>query len=136
VRAQRLDRLVELDLAALDLHTRGVGRIGNVARGDRAVELQGLGGLANEGDLEALHLVGDLLGLAAALEVLGLQHVPLRFEVGDVVFGGAQRLLLRQQVVAGKARLHLHHVAHLAELGYALEQDDVHRHGWAPYAIR
>ena len=48
VRAQRLDRLVELDLAALDLDACGGGAVGDVARGDRAVELQGLGGLADE----------------------------------------------------------------------------------------
>src|SRR3954469_6712785 len=32
VRAERLDRLVELDLAALELDALGVGRIGDVAR--------------------------------------------------------------------------------------------------------
>ena len=43
----------------------------------------------DEADLEALQLGRDLLGLAAALEVLRLQHFALRFEVGDVVLGGA-----------------------------------------------
>ena len=70
VRAERLDRLVELDLAALDLDAGGGGAVGDVARGDRAVELQRLGGLADEGDLEVAHLGGDSLGLLAALEVL------------------------------------------------------------------
>jgi len=42
VRAQRLDRLVELDLAALDLDALRGGAVGDVARGDRAVELQRL----------------------------------------------------------------------------------------------
>src|SRR3546814_2440056 len=38
----------------------------------------------------------------------------------------AQRLALRQQEVAGEAGLHLHHVAHLAELLDSLQQDHVH----------
>src|SRR5882672_9503841 len=96
VRAQGLDRLIELDLAALDL--------------------------------EVAHLGADALGFLATLEAQNLERLTLRFEVGDVVLGGAQRLLLRQQEVAGVTGLHLHHVAHLTELGHALQQDDVHRH--------
>ena len=97
--------------------TPGGGTVGDVARGDRAVELQGLGGLADQRDLEVGHLGGHRLGVLAALEVLRLQRLTLRFEVGDVVLGGAQRLLLRQQEVAGEAGLHLHHIAHLTKLG-------------------
>ena len=37
---RRLDRLVELDLAALDLDARRGGAVGDVARGHRTVELQ------------------------------------------------------------------------------------------------
>src|SRR5216683_2898342 len=128
VRAQGLDRLIELDLAALDLDACGGSAIGDVARGHRTVELQGLGRLADEDDLEVAHLGADALGFLATLEVLSLQRLTLRFEVGDVVLGGAQRLLLRQQEVAGVTGLHLHHVAQLTELGHALQQDDVHRH--------
>ena len=40
-----------------------------------------------------------------------------------VVLAGPERLLLRQQKVAGKTGLHLHHIAHLPELFDALEQD-------------
>ena len=59
-----LDRLVELDLAALDLDAGGGGAVGDVARGHRTVELQRLGRLADEGDLEVAHLAGDRFGLA------------------------------------------------------------------------
>ena len=43
-----------------------------------------------------------------------------------VVLGGAQRLLLRQQEVAGVAVLDVDDVAHLAEAADALEENDLH----------
>ena len=46
-----------------------------------------------------------------------------RFAIG---FGGAERLALRQEKVAGEAVLDGDDVAHLAEAPNALEQDDLH----------
>src|SRR5262249_60758610 len=100
----------------------------------RAVEMPGLAGLADDDDGDAVDLAGDAFGLLAAGEVVGLQLGALLLEAGLVGVGGAKRLLLRQEVVAGEAGLHAHHLAHLAELLDALEQDDVH--GETPTSTR
>ena len=65
VEADRLDRLVEGDLAARDREAAGVDRLGEVAGRDRAVELPGLAGLADDDEGLAVELGGDRLGLAA-----------------------------------------------------------------------
>ena len=109
-------------------------RVGDVARGDRAVELAALAGLADDDDGDAVELLRHLLRLAAALEILGLELGALLLEIGEVLLGRAQRLLLRQQIVAGKARPHLHDLAHLAQFLHPLEQDDFDRHGASPSA--
>ncbi len=61
-----------------------------------------------------------------SLEIVGLELGALALEHLAVVFGGAQRFLLRQQEVAGVAVLDGDDVAHLAELADALKQDDLH----------
>ncbi len=63
VLAQRLDRLVEFDLAALDLHARSGSAVGDVARGDRTVELAPPEGLGATGGNAS----------AALLDVLDMQ---------------------------------------------------------------
>ena len=107
--------------------------LGDVARGHRAVQAARLARLADDHHGQAGDPLGDPLGLLAALQVLRLELGALLLEARQVVLAGAQRLLLRQQVVAGEAGLHLHHVAHLPELFDALEQDQFHSgHGRAP----
>ncbi len=64
------------------------------------------------------------LGLLAALDVLRLELDALALEPREVVLVGADRLAGRDQVVARVARLHLHQLAHLAELVDALHQDE------------
>ena len=58
--ADRLDRLVELDLVAADGEAFGGEQVGDVARRDRAVELAGFAGRAHDDEALAVELVGDL----------------------------------------------------------------------------
>src|SRR3546814_11781489 len=55
-----------------------------------------------------------------------LQTRTIGFEDLAVGLVGAQRLLARQQEVAGEAVLHLHHIADAAELLDSFEQNHVH----------
>jgi hypothetical protein len=74
----------------------------------------------------AVELLGDLFRFALLLEIARFEldfHV---VEARAVFLGGAQRLAFRQEKVAGEAVLDTHHVAHLAKLGDALEQDHFH----------
>ena len=101
-------------------------RIGDVAGRDRAIKLAAVAGLAQQHEGLAVELARDLFGFFLALEIARFQLRALGFEIVEVGFGRAQRLLLRQQEVAGEAVLHLHHIAHLAELFDAFEQDHLH----------
>ena len=69
---------------------------------------------------------GDGVGLGLALEVVGLELGAAAVEILAVGRGRTQGLFLRQQEIAREAGLHLHDVAHLAEIGDALEQDHFH----------
>ena len=93
----------------------GRSHLGDVAGRDRAVELPGLAGLADDDEGLAVELGGDLLGLALALEVAGLELGPLGLEALAVGLGGAERLALGQEEVAGIAVADADDVAHLAE---------------------
>src|SRR3546814_14393243 len=73
-----------------------------------------------------LELGGDLLGLATALQVVGLELRALRLEAGEIVLRRPHRLFLRQEVIAREARLDRHDVAHLPELLDALHPDHLH----------
>ena len=119
--------------ARATLKPPAVDRVGEVAGRDRAVELAGLAGLADDDEGLAVELRGDRCGLALALEVAGLELGALGFEALGVVLGGAERLALGQQEVAGIAVADADDVAHLAEAGDAFEQD--HLHGISPFAL-
>ncbi len=110
-------------------------RLGDVARRDRAVELAALAGLADDDDAQPVELAGDRFRLALAIEVGGLELRPLGLEIGEVRLGRPHRLLLRQEVVAGKARLHVDDLAHLAKLFDAFEQNDGNHH-YSPWRGR
>ena len=126
VEAQVLDRMVENDLAAVEGEAAGGGGVGDVAGGDRAVEGAAVGGGANHHEGLAVELLRDLLGLAAGLEVAHLELGAVGLEALEVALGGAQRLALGQEEVAGVAVLDGDDLAHLAELGDALEEYDLH----------
>src|SRR3546814_14817242 len=57
----------------------------DVAAVHRAVELTAFARLADDRDGHPLELGGDLLGLATALQVVGLELRALRLEAGEIV---------------------------------------------------
>src|SRR6185312_4159876 len=59
VQAERLDRMIEHDLMALDGETCRGHRLGDVARRYRAVELAAFARLADDGDAELVELAAD-----------------------------------------------------------------------------
>src|SRR5437899_2174314 len=114
--AESADRLLELDLALIDLEAlRGEG-FSDVSSGDGAEELIVLAGLAREADsnaveergllLRGVELGGGLLGEGRANALDGFQ----------VAGGGLDGELVRQQEIAGIAGLHGDDVAAVTEL--------------------
>src|SRR3546814_12511571 len=87
----------------------------DVAAVHRAVELTAFARLADDRDGHPLELGGDLLGLATALQVVGLELRALRLEAGEIVLRRPHRLFLRQEVIAREARLDRPDVAHLPQ---------------------
>ena len=131
--AKRLDRPVEHDLAAVDAEAAGGDDLGDVARGHRAVELAGVAGLPDGEEGLAVELGRHGLGFLLQLEVARLELGAVLLEARQVLLGGAQRLLLRQQEIARIAVLDVDDVAHLAEAADALEKDDLHE--CAPFSL-
>ncbi len=104
----------------------GGDRLRDVASRNRAVELPGFAGLANDDEALAVEhgrLVG---GVALEFVVARLEIGALALELLLVRFGGAQGLAARQQEIPGEAVLDAHRVAHMAELGDALQQNHFH----------
>ena len=126
VKAECLDGLFHHHLVAGDGEA-GLGhRLGDIARGNGSEELTHFRSGANHADGEAVHLAGFGLCLATAGQVVSFTLGLFGFETLEVVLVGAKGLALRQQEVAGVARLHLHDIAHLAELLDAFKQNDFH----------
>ena len=126
VQADRLDRVVEVNLVAADVEAFGSERLDDVASSNRAVELAGFASGADDDEGLAVELFGNRLGFRLALEVTGFERRTLGFETGLVGSVGAQCLAERQEIVAGKAVANLYGFAHLAELGDAFKKNDVH----------
>ena len=78
--------------------------------------------MTNKQKVFAFHLLGILFGVCAAVIVNALQRFTLDVKLHFVVFGCAQRLLLRQQKIAGIAIFNTNDLAHMSELLNALEQ--------------
>ena len=82
--------------------------------------------MAQQREALAIKPLCDFFRFFLLLEIAGFQldfHV---LEPGAVLLGRTQRFALAQQVVPRKAVPNAHDVAHLAELGDALEQDHFH----------
>ena len=101
------------------------GGFGDVAGGDRTVKLAGFARLADDDQLHAVQL--RRRASAALLRSLGV----LRFKLGallfkqfEIGFGRAQRLLVRQQEIAGKTGADLDDLAHLAQALDAFQKND------------
>ena len=105
----------------------GGGGVGDVAGGDRAVERAAVGGGANHHEGLAVELARrPSRPPSSGLEVAGLELGAVGLEALEVGLGGAQRLALGQEEVAGVAVLDGDDLAHLAELGDPLEEYDLH----------
>src|SRR6185437_9167503 len=126
VQAERLDRVLDRDVAAVDLVPGGGQRLGDVARRHRAVELPGLARLADDDHRHPVELAGDLVRGALELVIARLEIGASRLELLLVGLGRPHRLAARQEEIAGVAVLHPHRVADMAELADALQQYDVH----------
>src|SRR4029077_4370245 len=98
----------------------------DVAGTDGAIQLTAITGLTDEDERFSVELLADDFCFFLLLEVARFKLRLLTLEIIAIGPGGAQCLLLRQEKVAGKAVLHLHFVAHLAELFDAFEQNHLH----------
>src|SRR5207245_665699 len=96
------------------------------AAGHRAVELAALARLPDQDVGGPVQLLAGLAGGLAGLGVAGLDLRALALEDLEVGRVGAQRLLPRQQVVAGEAVLDVDHVAQRAPALEPFEQNDFH----------
>src|SRR5262249_6425457 len=101
-------------------------RVGDVAWADRAVKLAAVAGLTDQDEGFSVELLTDDFGFLLLLEIARFELRFLSLEIVAIGLCGAQRLLLRQEKVAGEAVLHLHFVAHLAELFDAFKQYHLH----------
>src|SRR5262245_24867277 len=124
--AQRLHRPVQYDLPAVDVEAPRRNDLRDVARGHRSIELTGVTGLPDGGERLARELSRNAFCVLLQRKVAGLELDTIRFKAGDVFLGCAQRLLLREEKIAGKAVLDVHYVSHLAKAADAFEQDDLH----------
>ena len=126
VDAQALDRRVQDDLRALDLAAFGLDGLGDVATGDRTVQVTGFTGLTDHDVGLAVDLVGDLLCFGLVLLVALLDGGAVEFERFEVGRGRATSLVARQQVVTSEAVLDGDDVADGAEVLDAFQQNDLH----------
>ena len=76
--------------------------------------------------LLSVELDRNRLSLRFELEIARLELGAIALEALAIGFGGAKRLALRQQIVAGEAVLDGDDVAHLPEASDALEKNDLH----------
>src|SRR3546814_21166534 len=83
--------------------------------------------LTDQDDLLAVDVLGTDFGFAAAFRVVGFDLRAVGFEQLAVGVVRAQRLVVGQQVIAGKAVLDVDDIADAAEFLDAFEQDDFHR---------
>ena len=124
--AERLERLVELDLAAVDGEALGLERLGHVTGGDRAEEVVVLAHLAGELERDAGDLAGQDLRLAFLLG--GAAHGRSLHLLDHVLvaLGGLDGQTAGQQEIASVAVCDLHHVAAMAQFLDVFFQDDFH----------
>src|SRR5262245_48842148 len=96
VQPKRLDRPVQHHLAPLDGEAAFGDGFGDVAGRNRAVELAGVAGLADNDEALSVELGRHGLGVALELEVARFELGALALEALAIGFGSAQRLALGQ----------------------------------------
>src|ERR1039457_6369966 len=132
--ADMLQRLIQLDFAAIDRHALMLELVCDVSRGHRAKELIALARLAGEAYGHAL----DLLRQSLSIALLGGSPPHRRglhlLDDGAIGVGGFNRQLLRDEIVAAVALGDLHHFAAGAELRYVFFQNDFHENSVLKFA--
>src|SRR5262245_20658811 len=124
--AELLDRLVELDLAAVHRDACRGEQLRDLRRGDGAEEFALLARAGPHRERHALDPVAQRLVLLALLGDLARHHALLVLELADVALRRQDRLALREQEVAGEAGSDGDEVAGLAEARHRLAQDQLH----------
>src|SRR5579872_7402659 len=125
--ADLLDGLGDLDGPRLDLEALILERVGDHARGDRAVEQPLLVGVDLDGDRgDARQLFGDLLGVADEGSLL-FHHAALgQLELLVHRGGGDAGELAREEEVSRESLAHVHGLAAAAELVHVLPEQHFH----------
>ena len=126
VEADGLDRRIEKHVVARDLEPGGGGRFCDIPGRDGAIELARFAGLAQDHEALAFELAAVAHGGLAALFIFGFENGAVALEFCPVGVGRPQRLVLREEVIAGIAVLDLDDFTHAAELLDALEKNDFH----------
>ena len=122
-----LDRARQLDLALVEHRaTGGLDRVGDLGRGDRAEEPPALAGPRRQGDLQALELALDLVGVAEVANLAAGTRPLDRVDLLLGTLGPRDREALGQQVVAAVAVLDLDNIAGSAKVGHLIGKDDLH----------
>src|SRR5690606_6335776 len=118
--AEGLDRLVEMDLAAVDAELHRSELLGDVDRGDGAEELLLLTHLAADGHLGLGDALGELGGARLALGLGGQRNALLVLDLADVARGRQHGLVVRDEEVAAVTATDLDDVARITEVGDVL----------------
>ena len=116
MQAKLFDRLLKLDLLALNREAFVFQLIRNVTGRNRTVQRAGFRCLTDDDELVTVNFVGMGLGFAAQFSVPRLECSALRFKLSEVRFVRTQCFALRQQEVAAIAVLYRDDFAHVAEL--------------------
>src|SRR5688500_3712501 len=126
VDAERLERLVQVDLALLDVEALRLELLRDVGRRHGAEQLALVADAGGEGDRHLLELLRDLLGAGAALGLGGLEARLLERDALLVPLGRREGDAARQEVVAGEAGADGHDVAGVPQVVHGLPEDDFH----------
>src|SRR5688572_9523641 len=111
-----LDRVVQVDLALLDLNPLGLELVRDIGGRDRTEELSLLADARRKGERNLLYPRGEVLRGIAAVALGRLESLPFGGDSLEVTGRGLVGEASREEVVAGVAGLHVHHVARVAEV--------------------
>ena len=104
VDAERLDRLVQIDLPLLDVEALRLELLRDVGRRDRTEQLALFADARREGERHLLELLGELLRRAATLVLGRLEAIALLLDALQVARRRLVGEAVRQEIVAGVAR--------------------------------
>jgi hypothetical protein len=126
VEAECLDRCVQHNLVAVNGVALDGKLLGNVAGGNRTVELAHFASLTDDDDDLTVKLLGNAAGGCLGLLVTLFNCGALGAELFEIALCGAQCLAAWQEEVAGIAVLDADDIAELAEIWNAFEKNNVH----------